>query len=260
MRRILVLRCPRCVSFSLACRRNQPGSCFGRLTAPFPSPHLKPLPSLPLNRLGRAAAKAPPLAIPRPPWIIFLIVRVLSNRPSHGQPPPRGTGDSHGPLFRLLGIRLCVRWASSTLRLLPDLLLPCQFSITQTRPNLLRPCSVCSIPTHLWVPAHQPFSPRYNTLIGRKRFLRSCDTRKPTGRVSNAPNRSMISPFDTSSSRTSLGPDDSLLHVPPHKRPPLSKVRAFADKGLLYADDGGILLLVRRLLPPPLLALTSAPS
>ena len=45
--------------------------------------------------------------------------------------------------------------------------------------------------------------------------------------------------------------DDFLLHLAPHKRPPLSEVRSLTDKGRLYTDDDGIFLLVRKL---PLLA------
>ena len=41
-------------------------------------------------------------------------------------------------------------------------------------------------------------------------------------------------------------PDDFLLHLAPHKRPPLSEVRSSAEKGRLYTDDDGILLLVRK--------------
>ena len=48
----------------------------------------------------------------------------------------------------------------------------------------------------------------------------------------------------------SLLPEDFLLHLAPRKRPPLSEVRALADKSRLYRDDDGILLLVRKLTPP----------
>ena len=45
-------------------------------------------------------------------------------------------------------------------------------------------------------------------------------------------------------------PDDFLLHLAPHKRPPCSEVRSLADKRRLYADDDVILLLVRKSTPP----------
>ena len=48
----------------------------------------------------------------------------------------------------------------------------------------------------------------------------------------------------------SLLPEDFLLHLAPSKRPPLSEVRALADKSRLYRDDDGILLLARKLTPP----------
>ena len=48
----------------------------------------------------------------------------------------------------------------------------------------------------------------------------------------------------------SVLPNDCLLHVAPHKRPPLSEVCSLADKGRLYTDDDGILLLVWKLTPP----------
>ena len=43
-------------------------------------------------------------------------------------------------------------------------------------------------------------------------------------------------------------PNDFLLHLAPHKRPPLSEVRSLADKGRPYTDDDGTLLLARK--PP----------
>ena len=48
----------------------------------------------------------------------------------------------------------------------------------------------------------------------------------------------------------SVFPDDFLLHLAPHKRPPISEVRALAAKPRLCRDDDGILLLVRKLAPP----------
>ena len=44
--------------------------------------------------------------------------------------------------------------------------------------------------------------------------------------------------------------DDFLLHLAPHKRPPLLEVRSSAAKSRLYRDGDGILLLVRKLTPP----------
>ena len=55
----------------------------------------------------------------------------------------------------------------------------------------------------------------------------------------------------------SVLPNDFLLHLAPHKRPPLLEVRSLADQGRVYTDDDGVLLLVRKLTPPLWLGPTS---
>ena len=44
-------------------------------------------------------------------------------------------------------------------------------------------------------------------------------------------------------------PNNFLLHLAPHKGPPLFEVRSLADQGRLYTDDDGILLLAQKLTP-----------
>ena len=98
--------------------------------------------------------------------------------------------------------------------------------------------------------APQPLPPRCHHRQKSSSSSLSSDYRTLIGRVYNAPNRFLTAIRYPLLGRPSVLPDDFLLDLAPHKRPPLSEVRSLAEKGRLYTDDDGILVLVRRFTPP----------
>ena len=183
--------------------------------------------------LGPAVVKLPLLASLRPPWTMFSLVRILLHPPSYDQSPQRASRARLEPprLQRFLP------GPPSTL-----------FTTVPIRP-------VTAVPT--------PAPPLLGALPPdvRQKCISSklsSDDRTPTGRGSNALNRSVTPPFGIfffAVPRSSPAIFSFTWRLT--NAPPLSEVRSLADEGRLYTKDGvkdrSITQprIILRTLPPP---------